>query len=183
MTAAEKAIVSNTVKLLSVKPIDQISVTEICTEAGISKRTFYNYYKDKFDIIISTSSIPGLEIDESDNRMSLYIIEDYLSQRCDWLCEHKKFLMNISLYVGQNSPLFSFKKEINEFLISMIKTRISEELITNEIRFSVRFFIDGFINFVVAIIIEDDQFAKEFFARDKFMTNFIPKNIESFLYY
>ena len=46
MTQIEKKIRSGFIRLLETKPIEQITVTEICAEAGVSKRSFYNYYCD-----------------------------------------------------------------------------------------------------------------------------------------
>ena len=52
MTDIEKKILDGFIRLLEKKPIEQISVTEICTESGVSKRSFYNYYCDKYDVIL-----------------------------------------------------------------------------------------------------------------------------------
>ena len=61
MTQIEKKIRSGFIRLLETKPIEQITVTEICAEAGVSKRSFYNYYCDKFDVIMKVQTIPELE--------------------------------------------------------------------------------------------------------------------------
>lgn len=38
-------------ELLKTKPIDKISVLDICATAQINKMTFYKYYSDKFDLL------------------------------------------------------------------------------------------------------------------------------------
>lgn len=182
MTAAEQAIISSTIKLLSVKPLENVTVTEICKEADISKRTFYNYYKDKFDIIINASSIPGLEVPEPET-YSLYVIEDYIKERLNWLVSHKKFLNNISTYTGQNSPVVSFKNEIREYLTDMIEKKTSSQNIDTEILISIRYFTDGIVDLIIEIILSDEEFAKNFFSKEKFLENFIPQNLREFLYY
>lgn len=42
-----KALIS----LLKIKKYDDISVKDICEEAGVSRGTFYLHYKDKFDLV------------------------------------------------------------------------------------------------------------------------------------
>lgn len=44
------AVVNAFEKLLKEKPFDEISVTQICNEASISRATFYYHFKDKWDI-------------------------------------------------------------------------------------------------------------------------------------
>ncbi len=41
----------NTKMLLLQKPLDKISVTEICIQTGIERSTFYYYFKDKYDLV------------------------------------------------------------------------------------------------------------------------------------
>lgn len=44
-------IADNMKKLMAVKPIDKIRVTEICELAEITKPTFYYHFRDKYDLV------------------------------------------------------------------------------------------------------------------------------------
>ena len=46
----KQAIRDSFLKLLSEKPIEKISVTEICREAEINRGTFYSHYNDPYDL-------------------------------------------------------------------------------------------------------------------------------------
>ena len=46
----KQAIRDGFLKLLSQKPIEKISVTEICREADINRGTFYSHYNDPYDL-------------------------------------------------------------------------------------------------------------------------------------
>lgn len=48
-TATETKLQQAITKLLSVKTLDQVSVSDICREAGINRGTFYAHYIDKYD--------------------------------------------------------------------------------------------------------------------------------------
>ncbi len=64
----KRAIISSFIQLLNQHPLDQITVTDIARECGISRRTFYHYYQDIYqlpeDLFLSeTRSILKGEID------------------------------------------------------------------------------------------------------------------------
>ena len=42
--------------LLETKPYNKISITDICNKAGVSRVTFYRYYKDKDEILLTRVS-------------------------------------------------------------------------------------------------------------------------------
>jgi len=46
----KKAIIDSFIQLLNQHPLDQITVTDIARESGISRRTFYHYYQDIYQL-------------------------------------------------------------------------------------------------------------------------------------
>ena len=38
---------------LEIKPVSEITVSEICDQAGISRKTFYKYYSDQFALLLA----------------------------------------------------------------------------------------------------------------------------------
>ena len=47
----KKALSEAFIKLLESKPLDEITVNELCDVAGVRRATFYKHYSDKFDFI------------------------------------------------------------------------------------------------------------------------------------
>ena len=45
-----KKILDSTIQLLNSTPYDDITIKDICKKAGISRQTFYNYFKNKDEI-------------------------------------------------------------------------------------------------------------------------------------
>lgn len=43
-------------RLLDVKPLEKVSITELCHEAGINRTTFYRYYEFPKDILLEMQS-------------------------------------------------------------------------------------------------------------------------------
>ncbi len=46
-----KLLMESLIKLLEEKPINEIKLTEICDLAMVHKTTFYNHFKDKYDLL------------------------------------------------------------------------------------------------------------------------------------
>lgn len=49
----KKALADAFMQLLSQKPLDDITINELCDTAGIRRATFYKHYADKFDFLSS----------------------------------------------------------------------------------------------------------------------------------
>jgi AcrR family transcriptional regulator len=47
----KKALSEAFVRLLGKKPLDEITINELCEEAGVRRATFYKHYSDKFNFL------------------------------------------------------------------------------------------------------------------------------------
>ena len=47
----KKAIAESLKKLMKEKPFEKISVAEICEECGLTRKSFYYHFKDKYDLV------------------------------------------------------------------------------------------------------------------------------------
>jgi AcrR family transcriptional regulator len=50
VTKTKKNVKDSFIKLLTEKPFDDITVTELCDTAGMSRITFYTHYSDKYEL-------------------------------------------------------------------------------------------------------------------------------------
>lgn len=50
MLQTKNAIIDSFIRLLNKRPLDQITVTDIAKECSISRRTFYHYYQDIYQL-------------------------------------------------------------------------------------------------------------------------------------
>ena len=46
-----QAIMYSTLKLLQVKPIDKITVRDICDQCELTRNTFYYYFSDIYEVV------------------------------------------------------------------------------------------------------------------------------------
>ena len=179
MTGIEKKILDGFIRLLEKKPIEQIAVIEICEEAGVSKRSFYNYYCDKYDVILKVQTIP--EMQDDDTEVSIATLENYFRRRYRWLLEHRGFLKNISLYFGQNSSVLAFRDSLIALIWKIIRQNHPEVQETPELTYAINCFVYGYMVFVISIILRDPAFCEEYFTREHFIDNYIPPILLQYL--
>ena len=79
-------------KLLETKEIHQVTVTDICKNADINRGTFYNYYKDAYDLLQCME-------DELFAQISKYIDETPAEKYYDLL------LLNVLKLIAENKDL------------------------------------------------------------------------------
>ena len=179
MTDIEKRITSSFIRLLEKKPIPQITVSEICEEADVSKRSFYNHFCDKYDVILRVQAIP--ELQDEDTEVSLDTLENYFRRNYRWLLEHRGFLKNISSYVGQNSSVLAFRDSMVDLLWKGMKQNYPSLQETPSLNYAVNCFAHSYILFVIEIILRDPEYCKTYFQREHFIQDYVPPILLQYL--
>lgn len=132
-----KLIMDETRSLMKSKSIDKISVTDICAACEMSRRTFYKYFLDKYDVIsrIYEQTISGvfaetnyaMPIDYSIGRMMEVMIPD------------KAFYINALKYRGQNSIEDQMYEHIYEGYSKIIRNKHPDITVDESLQFEIRF--------------------------------------------
>lgn len=94
------AIAEKTKDLIRSHSIDEITVTEICDNAGLNRRTFYRYFRDKFEVvdwIYYHDALMNVEHYEG------WCIFDYMPRIMQSLYNDRRYYINALKYKGQNS--------------------------------------------------------------------------------
>lgn len=96
----KKAIGEGTRDLMRQKTVNEISVTEICEKVGISRRNFYWYFQDKYEVV--------QWIYYHDSLMEVkhyadWTIWDHFPHITETLYNDRAFYCNAFRYRGQNS--------------------------------------------------------------------------------
>ena len=110
-------------KLVMEKDFKKLTVSEICEEAGVSRKTFYKYFKDKNDIVeqilIKDILNPMEQLRELYTNMELPsgMIFNWQYQQ---FYNDRKFYQRISAFTGQNS--------FYDFILNHSTSVISERL-------------------------------------------------------
>lgn len=134
-------------ELAKFKTVDKITIKELTKNCGLTTPTFYNHFRDKYDLMAwiynqkIESSIKNFGRGDS--------FEDVI---CKWLeiaLEDEEFFLNLlKNAVGQNS----FRYATNDYAINLledwIKTRREINELSPEISFCLRFFMRAVSEFV-----------------------------------
>ena len=116
----KKAIRDSFLALLDEKPIEKISVTEICKGADINRGTFYSHYTDPFDL---RRSIANEIVELMENRMAELGVKRLTSLQSFKLLKEYRELFRI--FVGPNGDkdtmLEIISSQTDDFLADSFK--------------------------------------------------------------
>ena len=112
------------IELIKEKPIEKISVTEICDVAMVNRMTFYKYYEDKFTLLDDTVN----EIkDELESKLPEYKTITTIDEASVFFANVVK---NVIDYIEKNKDLVIAVQKNGDYKLFDIITYISESAIT-----------------------------------------------------
>lgn len=111
--------------LVTRKPLQELSTSELCEEADYPRATFYNYFADKYDLATACWQMMGREIgfgrrDELAPGEALGIMFD---RAYDLLTQNRKLLLGVLEHNPLGSPLVaSFESYVRSCLAEAFET-------------------------------------------------------------
>ena len=96
ITLTKKLLQEGLLRLLEVKTLDNISVTELCRESGINRATFYNHYSSPQELLDDlehrlTTELKGI----IGNPQTIEAIYIHLEAVCAFFLEHKQTVLSL----------------------------------------------------------------------------------------
>lgn len=92
--ALTKQLIKNALmELMERKPIDKISISELCSVAEINRTTFYHHYGSQYDVLneIGTQMIQTLiTISTQHNETTGWMLDRQVEEICNYLKAHQK---------------------------------------------------------------------------------------------
>lgn len=140
----QQAIMYSLLKLLQEKPIDKITVKDICELCEINRNTFYYYYRDIYQVL---EELIKLETEKSLNEKQEYknFYEEYL-QKYHLVLEYKKAVYH--LYHSKNRDMISkyFCDVTEDFVEKYVRKEVKgTNLAEDDIKFVTRFYSNSMI--------------------------------------
>lgn len=174
----EVAIVKSMKDLMTKNSFDQITVTDIIDRCGISRKTFYYHFKDKYDLVNRIFSAEIIDPVVKDTTLE-HLTDCYL-KLCCYIKENKAFCSNAINASGQNSFV--------EFLHSYVERQISilcdqfeakKSLTKDDINFLNAYYYNAFIGVLKTWIKSGLKDSPEMIV--KRWNGLIYKNIEHYI--
>lgn len=133
-------IADSAYRLLTQKPITELTIADIATEAGVSSRTVYNHFQDKFGITqyICKKIDDEYYLNKNVNIGDLCIKNS--ERNYSYLWDHELFFKNILCYLGQNNLVDYMSELFLTRILRDIRTLQGCEQISEELLASAEFF-------------------------------------------
>ena len=91
--------------------LDKITVRKIVEESGLSQQTFYNYYKNKEDLVFSVHKVYGQSLIDRLNEDKDYDLNNLLIDNIKFYQEHKQFMLNALKHTKGDNSYFHLSAE------------------------------------------------------------------------
>ncbi len=178
--AIKNAFSQSLIELTQKKPIEKITVKEIVSRSQMGRQTFYNHFKDKYDLINWTHEQSYNQILEIYNCFNTNGY-DRIFEFFQLLRNNKLFYEKLAQFEGQNS----FEKFLFEHTMSYHKNCIlkvyGESEINNSLLFSIRFFTNGFVSMAIEWIKNGMKDSPEYMAES--IMNNMPTRLKRYYIY
>ena len=139
----KNALAASMKKLMAQRPFEKISVSDICSDCGINRKSFYYHFRDKYDLvnwIFYVGFIGEMDLRSYENGW------DWLTDICEYFYREKKFYRCALKIEGQNSfrdYLVETAWPIAEFFMKDLLPQGDDE------DFYLTFIIDALINSII----------------------------------
>lgn len=121
----KRALAASMKKLMLKKPFDKLTIHDVCADADISRRSFYRYFRDKYDLlswIYHDDYFSKIQIRDD------WVIWDYMPQICEYCYEDRQFFKKAVQVEGQNSARSYWR----EFLRPIIERDFRDTYLTEK---------------------------------------------------
>lgn len=174
--SAREYLELSAIELLSRNTVEKITVRDICANCGISTRTFYKFFRDKYEIINTCFCSRFSEFFTLyEGRITLH---NFMLFTAGLVCGNQAFFRHVFRYSGQNNIRISLVEPILAQYLRIIReayhTEPAPELID-----AATFFIRGQLSYVEQSLMAVEVPSAE--SSVKYFENALPRRLEPFL--
>jgi probable dihydroxyacetone kinase regulator len=166
------ALASAMQRLMTEQPFERISVSDICAACGMSRKSFYYHFRDKYDLV---GWIFETEFVEPNRERSFSSSWEFFDALCSYFYANRAFYVNAFAMRGQNS----FAEYFSEFLRPLASGYFSALFPgKRENSFFTDFFTDAFLVSIIRWLRSPEPMpAQEYVARLKEVVTGIARKV------
>jgi probable dihydroxyacetone kinase regulator len=135
--STKQILAESLLQLAEKKNIEKISVRAIVKNCGAGRQTFYNHFRDKYDLI------SWIYISYVDQIIDQYMVTEpwgiVIGRSYTFMRDHAKFFEKAVSEEGHSSFFHSFYEYIENFYINFVRTTQREDALTDDLLFDIRF--------------------------------------------
>ncbi|MBR1763866.1 MAG: TetR/AcrR family transcriptional regulator C-terminal domain-containing protein [Ruminococcus sp.] len=148
-------------ELAEERRIDKIRISDITDNCGMSAPTFYNHFKDKYDLIvwIHTDRVGEImsKIDKNGYRW-----KDTLLEGARYYYDNRSYIINALKHTsGQDSFVGYVTKNNIRVLANEVRRKLMTEYLPSEIFGLIKVYVYGTVHFMLDWLVEDTALTPE----------------------
>ncbi len=136
-------------ELAKTNRIDKIRISDITGNCGMSQPTFYNHFKDKYDLIvwIYVNDVRTIMAQIGNGSHSW---REILVACAEYYAENKDFVLNALKHTsGHDAFLFRVQKINIDYLVAVVREKLMTEEISDEIMGIIKVYVYGTVSFML----------------------------------
>ena len=145
----KNALAASLKQLMSEKPFEKISVSDICELCGMNRKSFYYHFRDKYDLvnwIFTVDFLGKMDFTQHTNGW------DLLRESCERFYEDRQFYRDALRIEGQNSFHDYVLETIRPIVLFLVRDLYDDDEVAE---FFVDFFGDAFLTAIMRWLSED----------------------------
>ncbi len=148
-------------ELINEKNISKITINDITSNCGMTSPTFYNYFKDKYDLIVWIY-VRGVESVISKIGADGYVWIEILREMASYYWDNKGFVVNALRHTsGHDSFLFLMQKINAEYIGKAVRKKLMTEHLPDEITGLIRVYVCGTIGIMTDWLVGENTLMLE----------------------
>ena len=162
------------------KPVDKITVKEIVQNCGLTSPTFYNHFKDKYDLIAWIYSKP---IEKFVNQMNVddYKIKNAIFDIVKYFFDNRDFLKNLLVNTGGQNSFINYVAQFHVKILSdYIKRTQKIKNLSPATEISIKIYCYGTVCTLCEFIIKPFEISVEELAN--FFEIALPEPLKKYFY-
>jgi len=119
----KKALAASMKELMEEMAFSKISVSDICGKCGMSRKSFYYHFKDKYELVNWIFYTDFISILEQGKEMNEYVL---IHEICTYFYQNRAFYTNAFDVEGQNSFTEFFSDTLQSIAYESLQTHIGD---------------------------------------------------------
>lgn len=167
-------------ELAEAKRIDKIRVSDITSNCGMSAPTFYNHFKDKYDLIVWIHTHRVSEVMSKIDKNG-YGWRDTLLDGAKYYYENRSYIINALKHTSGHDSFVGYVTRNNiEVLAKEVRRKLMTEHLPSEIYGLIKIYVYGTVHFMLDWLMEDATLTPEQVAQ--MWENGLPQPLKQYLY-
>lgn len=167
-------------ELAAEKRIDKITIAEITSNCSMSQPTFYNHFKDKYDLIVWIYISHSGEIMKKIGKDG-YTWRDTLLDGARYYSDNRKYIINALKHTGGQDSFKLYVSKVNtQLLVSEVRKKLMTEHIPDEIFGMIEIYVYGTVHHMLEWLLGDMQLSAE--RVSQIWEKSLPEGLKPYLY-